>query len=134
KDIFDEHGIKPWTNTDEFYEALVQLKEIYPDSYPYASKNTEYIFRDWAYGWGIGGADYPMFYDEDSKEWDFAPTTDAHKEMLDFMKKLYNEGLLDPEFLTDTQDSWTAKMTTDQSFVTFDWIGRLDLFYNQIKD
>ncbi|MCT6985924.1 hypothetical protein M1723_25330, partial [Salmonella enterica subsp. enterica serovar Senftenberg] len=51
------------------------------------------------------------------------------------MKKLYNEGLLDPEFMTDTDDSWTAKMTSgNKSFVTYDWIGRLDLFYNQVKD
>ncbi|CAM3611677.1 extracellular solute-binding protein [Marinicrinis lubricantis] len=134
KDIFDKHGIEPWTNTEEFYEALKKLKELYPDSYPYASKNTEYIFRDWAYGWGIGGANYPAYYDENEGTWKFAAVQDAHKEMLDFMKKLYNEGLLDPEFLTDTQDSWTTKMTTDKAFVTWDWIGRLELFPNQVKE
>lgn len=134
KDIFDKLGIKEWTNQDEFYQALVKLKEAYPTSYPLASKTKEYIFRDWSYGWGIGGASYPAFYDEDAKVWDFATTSAKHKEMLDFMKKLYNEGLLDPEFLTDTSESWTAKMTTDKSFVTFDWIGRLDLFHNQVKD
>ncbi|WP_422659480.1 extracellular solute-binding protein [Paenibacillus sp. EC2-1] len=135
KDIFDELGIKEWTNTEEFYQALKTLKEKYPDSYPYASKNKEYIFRDWAYGWGIGGANYPVYYDESAKVWKFASIQPEHKEMLDFMKKLYTEGLLDPEFLTDTQESWTSKMTTsNKAFVTYDWIGRLDMFYNQIKD
>lgn len=135
KDIFDELGIKEWTNTEEFYQALKKLKEAYPDSYPYASKTKEHIFRDWAYGWGLGGANYPTYYDEAAKEWKYATTQPEHKEMLDFMKKLYNEGLLDPEFLTDTDDSWTAKMTSsNKSFVTYDWIGRLDLFYNQVKD
>ncbi|WP_424768466.1 extracellular solute-binding protein [Paenibacillus sp. sgz302251] len=133
KDIFDKHGIKEWTNTDEFYQALKQLKEAYPDSYPYASKNKEFIFRDWAYGWGIGGHSYPTYYDESAKAWKYASVQPEHKEMLDFMKKLYNEGLLDPEFITDTSDSWTAKMTNDKSFVTWDWIGRLDLFYNQVQ-
>ncbi|KOR76749.1 extracellular solute-binding protein [Paenibacillus solani] len=134
KDIFDKHGIKPWTNTEEFYEALKKLKELYPDSYPYASKNTEYIFRDWAYGWGISGDSYPTYYDENDGTWKFAAVQDAHKEMLDFMKKLYTEKLLDPEFLTDTQESWTTKMTTDKAFVTWDWIGRLELFPNQVKE
>lgn len=135
KDIFDELGIKEWTNTDEFYEALKKLKEKYPDAYPYASKTKEYIFRDWAYGWGIGGTNYPVYYDENAKLWKYASIQPEHKEMLDFMKKLYNEGLMDPEFLTDTEENWTAKMTTsNKAFVTFDWIGRLDLFYNQIKD
>lgn len=133
-DIFEKHGIEPWTNTEEFYEALKKLKEIYPDSYPYASKTKEYIFRDWAYGWGIGGANYPAYFDEAEGVWKFASIQPEHKDMLDFMKKLYNEGLLDPEFLTDTPDSWTAKMTSDKSFVTWDWIGRMELFYNQVKD
>lgn len=135
KDIFDELGIKEWTNTEEFYQALKKLKEAYPDSYPYASKTKEHIFRDWAFGWGLGGANYPVYYDEASKVWKYATVQPEHKEMLDFMKKLYNEGLLDPEFMTDTDDSWTAKMTSgNKSFVTYDWIGRLDLFYNQVKD
>lgn len=135
KDVFDEAGIKEWTNTEEFYEALKKLKEKYPNSYPYASKTKEFIFRDWSYGWGIAGMNYPMYYDESAKLWKFASIQPEHKEMIDFMKKLYNEGLLDPEFMTDTQESWTAKMTTgNKAFVTYDWIGRLDMFYNQVKD
>ncbi|CAH1192227.1 Lipoprotein LipO [Paenibacillus allorhizoplanae] len=133
KDIFDKLGVKEWTNTDEFYQALKKLKEAYPNSYPYASKGLVNIFKDWSYGWGLGSESYPAYYDEKDKTWKYASIQPEHKEMLDFMKKLYNEGLIDPEFLTDTQDSWTTKMTTDKSFVTWDWIGRLDLFYNQIK-
>ncbi|MGZ9586747.1 extracellular solute-binding protein [Paenibacillus marinisediminis] len=134
KDIFDKHGIKEWTNTDEFYDALKKLKEIYPNSYPYASKTKDYIFRDWAYGWGIGSLNFPIRHDAASNKWYAAVTSDKYKDMLDFMKKLAAEKLLDPEFLTDTQDNWTAKMTSnDKAFVTFDWIGRLDLFYNQVK-
>lgn len=134
KDIFDKNGIKEWTNTEEFYEALKKLKEIYPDSTPYVSKTQAAIFKDWAYGWGIGGGSYPAFYDESTKEWKLATTSKEFKDMLDFMKKLYNEGLLDPEFVTDTQASWTAKMTqNDKAFVTFDWIGRLDMFSEQVK-
>lgn len=135
KDIFDQHGIKEWTNTEEFYQALKQLKEIYPDSTPYASKTQDGIFKDWAYGWGIGSQIYPMYYDEASTTWKVATIQPEFKEMIDFMKKLYNEGLLDPEFITDTAASWTAKMTSENgAFVTFDWIGRLDMFYEQVKE
>lgn len=134
KDIFDKNGIPEYTDTESFYQALKKLKEVYPNSYPLASKLKEAIFRDLSYGWGIGSASYPAYYDETAKEWKYASIQPEHKDMLDFLKKLYNEGLLDPEFLTDTSDSWTSKMTTDKSFVTWDWIGRLDLFYNQVKD
>lgn len=134
KDIFDKHGIELWNNMDEFYQALKTLKEAYPESTPYVSKTGEFIYRDWGYGWGITGTDYPVYYDEADKTWAFQFTDPKHKEMLDFMKKLYNEGLLDKEFITDTDASWTTKMTTDNAgFVTFDWIGRLDMFYEQVK-
>jgi putative aldouronate transport system substrate-binding protein len=134
KDILDKNGIKEWTNTEEFYQAMKKLKEIYPNSTPIVSKTQANIFRDWAYGWGIGGTSYPAAYDEKTKEWKLATTSKEFKDMLDFMKKLYNEGLLDPEFVTDTQASWTAKMTqNDKAFVTYDWIGRLDMFYDQVK-
>lgn len=135
KDIFDKHDIKPWTNTEEFYEALKQLKEIYPDSTPYVSKTLDIVFRDWAFGWGMSVYDYPMYYDESAKLWKYMFVQPEFKDMLDFMKKLYKEGLMDPEFLTDTQASWTAKMTqNDKAFVTYDWIGRMDMFCTQVKD
>lgn len=131
KDIFDKNGIKEWTNTEEFYQAMKKLKEIYPNSTPIVSKTQQNIFKDWAYGWGFT---LPTFYSEKDKTWKFSAISQEYKDMLDFMKKLYNEGLLDPEFLTDTQASWTAKMTQpDKAFVTFDWIGRLDMFADQVK-
>lgn len=133
KDIMDKHNIPEWTNTEEFLDAMRALKKEYPDSYPVASKTKETIFRDFSYGWGLGGSSYPASYDEANKNWRFSPTQPEFKEMLDFFKTMYNEKLIDPEFLTDTPDSWTSKMTTDKSFVTWDWIGRLDLFYNQVS-
>lgn len=135
KDIFDKNGIKEWTNTDEFYEALKKLKEIYPESIPFVSKRKEAILQDFAYGWGLGSLSWPCCYDEASKKWQFVGTSPAFKDMLDFMRKLYTEGLLDPEFMTDADTSWTAKMTEkEKAFATFDWIGRLDMFRNQVKD
>lgn len=134
KDIFDKNNIKEWTNLDEFYQALKKLKEIYPKSYPYASKDP-HILKNWSYEWGLGGLTFPVYYDENAKTWKLATVQPEFKEMITFMKKLYDEGLIDPEFLTDTAESWTAKMTTDEkAFVTWDWIGRLDMFYNQVKD
>lgn len=138
KDIFDKHGIPLWETTEQFYEALRQLKEHYPDSTPYASKTKEAIFNNWAFGWGISSdywQTYPAYYDENDGAWKLTFTRPEYKDMLDFMKKLYDEKLLDQEFLTDTFESWQAKMTTnDNAFVTFDWIGRLDGFYTQVKE
>lgn len=132
KDIFDKHGIKEWTTTEEFYLALKQLKELYPESTPYASKTKERIFADWAFGWGLR---LPMYFDEAPALWKFAPAQTEYKQMLDFMKKLYNEGLIDPDFLTSNIGSWSEKMTKEnKAFVTFDWIDRMDLFYEKAQN
>jgi len=133
-DVFKKLGIEPWTDTESFYNALKKIKEAYPDVYPFASKNGVSIFGKLAKYWDISDNRGWFFYDENDGQWKFAGTTDEFKEMLDFMKKLYDEELLDPEFLTDTQDSWSEKMTTDKAFVTWDWIGRLELFTSQVKD
>ena len=48
--------------------------------------------------------------------------------MLDYFRKLYSEGLLDVEFLTHTQPAWSQRMSLGKSFISYDWIGRLDEF------
>jgi len=132
KDIFDKHGIKPWSNTEEFYQALKQLKQIYPESIPLTSKTKSKIFADYRIGWGLQGD--TTYYNEDEQIWKPIFTDPGYKDMLDFLKKLYAEKLLDAEFISDTQASWTSKMTQkEKAFVTFDWIGRLDMFREQVK-
>lgn len=126
KDIFDKLGIEMWDSPESFYNALKALKKEYPDSYPLTSKTAANILVNYSTGWGITA--YDVYYDEAEKVWKYADTDPNMKNMLDFFHKLYKEGLLDPEFLTNTQASWTSKMTNGKSFVTFDWIGRLDQF------
>lgn len=130
-DIFEEVGIKPWTNYEEFYENLKALKAAYPDSYPIASKNGANEFKNFSWSFGT---QFPYKYVEDEGTWEFGPTTEEYKAMLDFMQKLYTEGLIDPEFLTDTDASWTTKMTTNASFITYDWIDRMDMFRQQVAE
>lgn len=134
KDIFDKNNIPMWDSPDTFYEALKTLKSIYPDSTPMVSKTQVTIFNQIGQSWGLGAESPGINYNPDTNTWKYACTDPRYKEMLDFLKKLYDEGLLDPEFLTCTQAAWTSKMTQAESaFVTFDWIGRLEMFYEQAK-
>jgi len=130
KDIFDKHGIEMWNSPETFYETLKKLKELYPDSYPLTSKMGVGIISHYGTSWG-GLCAYDVYYDEENKTWKYSDTDPKMKDLLDFFHKLYKEGLLDPEFLTNTQPAWTKRMTTGSSFVTFDWIGRLDMFVSQ---
>ncbi len=132
KDIFDKHNIPMWTNSEEFYSALKTLKELYPDSTPLVSKRGVGLVNDFAIGWGLS-TDFTL--DESTNQYYYSYTQPEFKEVLDYMRKLYVEGLLDPEFLTCTEANWSAKMSQDSmGFVTFDWIDRMDLFYEQLKE
>lgn len=130
KDIFDKHNIPMWNSPETFYDALKKLKEAYPDSYPLTSKVGDAIFERYSLMYGMK-ANYP-YYNEEKGEWLFTDIQPEYKEMLDFFRKLYDEKLLDPEFITNTEASWTSKMTQKgESFVTFDWIGRMSQFNEQ---
>lgn len=138
KDIFDKNGLTIWNPGDSegVYETLKKLKEIYPNSVPMSSKMGNSF---WAYqqsGWGLnaGGWGHMALF-ENNRTWKYAKATGEFKDMLDYFKKLYKEGLLDPEFLTNTQNAWIAKMAEPETtFLTFDWISRMDLFIDQVKD
>ena len=131
KDIFDKHGIKMWNNPEEFYQVLKQLKELYPSSSPLVTKSGITILNQLGASWGV--QQWPgMSYDEKTSIWNYSSMRPEFKEFLDYMKKLYDEKLLDEEFITATQPSWTSKMTQyDKAFITYDWIGRLDMFKEQ---
>ncbi len=124
KDVFDKLGIELWDDDEGFYQALKKLKEAYPESTPFVSKQgiavLNYIaqFNDmrWPY----------EYYDDEAGKWKYGGTDEKFYEILKFVKKLYDEELIDPEFLTCTQSAWTNKITqADKGFVTIDWIGRM---------
>ena len=130
KDIFDKHGIELWSDPESFLDVLRKLKELYPDSTPYASKSGINIFKFFGYSWGLNG--FNPYYDEATQSWKYSCEDPKFKEVIDLLKTMYNEGLADPEFLTATQAAWTTKMTQkDKAFVTGDWIGRLEMFKEQ---
>ncbi len=133
KDIFDKHGIKMWTTTEEFLDVLRQLKKLYPSSTPFVSKKGTDLFGDIAINYGLDTmTGFRPYYNEDEKVWKMSCTDPKFKDVLDLVKTMFDEGLIDPEFITATQPAWTAKMTqAEKAFVTWDWIGRLDMFKEQ---
>ncbi len=130
KDIFDKHGLKEWTNQEEFYETLKKLKELYPKSSPFVVATGTRIIDSIA---GYSGLRFPQeYYDEESGKWQYGGTNEKIKEVIDFVKKLYDEKLLDPEFLTMTQNALTSNLSQEsKSFVTISWIGKMDQLNTQ---
>ncbi len=117
KDIFDKNSLEIWENREEFYQTLKKLKELYPGSNPYVSQNGEKIFEDWAPSFGF---EFPgMYYDKDKGIWMYSASHPGFAEMIKFIKRLYDEELIDRNFLSDSSYIWDWKITGENGFVTF---------------
>lgn len=106
---------------DELYAMLKAFKE--QDANGNGDKNDEIPFtcvgltttmRDLLIPAFTGLPDGLSFNVDKAGKVVYAPATDEYKEFLLFANKLYNEGLLDPEFSTQTAQQWQAKVKANQ--------------------
>ncbi len=123
KDIFEKHDLEPPRNAEELYDTLTELKELYPGTYPLSGRWGIGMLEWIAYQWKTGK---DMYFNFDNDKWQFGPVEDNYREMLEFLNRLYEDGLLDEEWLTLTTTQWEDKIINDQSFVSVDWIYRID--------
>jgi putative aldouronate transport system substrate-binding protein len=130
-DIFKKHSIKVPETLDEFYDAAKKLKEIYPDIYPINISDS---------GFQIHKGFLNVFHTHDGIYWNgekfvYGPAEENYKEMLMFINKLYKEGLLDPEFLTDNNDRATEKAVTGRVFMLPSvWAGMANHYNRNAED
>ena len=129
KDVFDKNSIAIPTTYDELYEAAKKLKDIYPDSQPiqviYGNGNMLDMLAPsfgTSAGWGKGPDGF--HYLEATDEWIYAPTSEEYKAMLQYLNKLYAEGLLNQEYTTFSSDIYAQNASTDNAFICLsDWLG-----------
>ncbi|PAV31254.1 hypothetical protein CIL05_00955 [Virgibacillus profundi] len=125
QDIFEEHGLEVPQNWDEFYTVLKELKSIYPDSYPLGFRNGTDKLQSFAPNFGTS-LDY--YYDNEKDEWRYGPIEDNFRALVEHLNKFYSEGLIPSDFLSTDTAQWQELMSTDTSFITQDYIGRIDEF------
>ena len=115
----DKLGMKNPENTDEFYKVLKAFKEKDPngngkaDEIPLSGWSIKELMKTLSGSFGIAnkGADLAAsFFDAgaDGKMRCYAKTNEF-KNMLMYINKLWNEGLLDQEILTQQTPQFTAK-------------------------
>lgn len=133
KDWVENLGLKLPTTTDELYEVAKAFTENDPDGD--GKKDT--------YGLTSGGVwwMYPMinsfntsyynFYKDDSGKLMPEATTDNMKTAIEYLHKMYKEGILDPDFVVNTQEQVYEKFITHKVGIFPDGMGAV---YNQIFD
>ena len=115
KDIIDSLGLELPRNAEEFYLFLKQIREKRPDSYPFTIESKYFLYAVFDL-FDARLTDYEMV---DGK-WRATAINDNMKQAVRFLKRLWDEGLLDREFmLTPNWDNMFEKFLTGASPVIY---------------
>ncbi|TLS50042.1 extracellular solute-binding protein [Paenibacillus antri] len=131
-DIFAKHNLQVPKTWDELYTVSKQLKELYPDSYPF-------MFRH-----GIGTLDtfgpsfnfYPEIHPDpaDPTKVKFGLEDPNAKTLVETLGKFLAEELIPPDWLTMDYKAWTQFMSNNQAFITVQFIGQIEIMNNQLPE
>jgi len=119
----NDAGVMEMPDTfDELYDALKMYKEANPDSYPLVGGGESFNqtvsfggFLGYATSWGV-------LYNPVNDSWESQFLPQHHmKEAVEYFKKLYDEGLVHPEYLTMTGDEMIQSMVNRVSVVIPFW-------------
>jgi putative aldouronate transport system substrate-binding protein len=124
EDVFKKHNLETPKSYEELYNALVVLKKIYPDSSPItACWGGAHLFAMMGAGYGIpAGWNGTRYYNAAEDIWEFAPATENYREMVRFLNRCYEAGILDPAIFTQTDAEYYEKLVNGSAFVTVTWI------------
>ena len=133
QDIFEENNLDWPTTQEEFYNTLVKLKELYPNSYPFVLRSMTGNMQGlekWCYTWGANHQLYGYYntimkFDPDTTTYFFAQISEPVREAVAFLNKLLEEELIHPSFMTIDTAGWTEAFASNTSFITFDKCDRI---------
>ncbi|GAB2569342.1 extracellular solute-binding protein [Gracilibacillus alcaliphilus] len=114
QEILEETGMSNPETTDEFYEYLKAAKELSVDGndvIPFSSVSMDRLYH-WisgAFGLSNKGILHPLIdEDPETQEMRFYPIADEYREMLEYMNKLYTEGLIEQNIYSIEVDQFLA--------------------------
>lgn len=123
EDLLKQNNLNTPQTFDELLDVLKKLKEIYPDSVPWTTrKGTTNLLKTTAYMLGSGYDSNGLYYDYDVNggSYVFGPASQNFKEVLSYLNKAYEAGVLDPDFATNTAEQMESKLSSGKSLFFLD--------------
>ena len=118
QDILDALSLSVPTTPDEFYEVLKAVKTAYPDMVPLTMANS--VFSETL----ISGFGFYFDWNERDGKLVHMVELPEYREYLDYMLKLYNEGLLDQDLAMNTAVTMEEKFSSGKAFaINSGWFG-----------
>ena len=133
-DVLNDLGISPPDTYDGLYDMLAEIKKAYPDSYPWIDRcRLQTIFSVLSGGLNLfscpsyaGNTGWTVFH-PDTETFTDVMEEDNFKFFIEFMKKCYDDELLDPSYATDTTTEWESKLMSSKGFFSIDYFARPDM-------
>lgn len=130
KDFFDqtESGAKLMEDAtiDNWYAFLKELKDKGLVEYPFTFDNNPNRVES-PFNAAFGETATIL---KDGDDWIFARASEGEKRKLEWLNKLYSEGLIDPEFVTNTWDVMEQRLYTGVSAIATGTAGAVVKIYN----
>ncbi len=136
-DLIKELGLELPKTYDEFYEVLKALKKAYPKSYPVTSRGSDNLISATTFGFGSGynnNSGSYLYFEPNEGQYKFGPNSNEFKEAIAFLRKLYKEGLLDPDYTTNTSQIWNEKLSSGKAFFYHDNMGFSESFNKILEE
>lgn len=130
-DIFEKHQLEVPTTWDEMYEVAKELKALYPDSYPFVFRSQFAQLDVFAAAFETSNYMYPDPVTGDVR---YGNIEDSYKKMVEVLHKFSKEQLMPPDWLSLNNNQWNEYIVNNQSFITVDFIGRIEAFNVLLKD
>lgn len=128
-DLFKKHDLKVPETFDEFYDAAVKLKELYPDVYPVSGQGSGSDIM-WIVGVVATMNHSARDFYWDGEEYKYALYDEGYKDAVEFLAKLHSDGLLDPEFIVNDKAQHQVNMTTNKTFMVLNSYAGRAVGYN----
>lgn len=135
KDWLDILGMEIPTTTDEWTEVLRAFKEKDPGNVgdrlvPLMNRSGSSVFLIYtAPTFGL----HPENYTKKDGSYVLNATTDEYKNMVEWYRTLYEEGLFDQEFVTTTSKQWEEAVSAGYVGAFIDFANRSDTFTSVLQ-
>jgi putative aldouronate transport system substrate-binding protein len=130
EDIFKKHNIPLPKNYDEFYEVLLELKRLYPESTPLYFSGTN-SFAQFGLSFGTNST---FFYDSLTKTVKYGPMEPGMKELLEFVARAYQDKLIPAEFGNLNTQKRNELLSTGKTFLLFTYYNNIDSLNSTMRE
>ena len=120
-DLLEKNNIAAPKTVDEWFNVMKKLKSVYPDSTPFSGRQSGvYLLKNMELSMGCTSG---LFYDYKTEKYRIGALAEEYKSIVEFWKKCYDEGVLDPNWKSLNSNSWDEGVNANKIFFWFDNAG-----------